>query len=334
MCGRARKKCTSDGATGRAQYTFSVGAFAAGGTCGVQNNTRLHPWATRLLTALVHGACSAHYFSSCTLLTNVMHYKHKDRNNEVHTMNLLIPCSRWRGGQIWIADEAGSVRLASRSEPGCLRAVQLPFVTLDPHVAHATYPWTDGERILLIAHHAKGLEALRPEDCSLLRHAGIQLDYVETIVGFLDTGLDGGASTASAGDGLLWRWAGRDAVVCHPVLLHQAFQHFRVTRQLFQGAPSLARMMLICRAIDRHALSTVECLHVVFVHDVLPRIKVCFVGASARSPDECEQPIFRVPRVAGSVFNSAKRWLQRDRAALQTELTRLRTMHQASMLVF
>ena len=104
-----------------------------------------------------------------------MHYKHKDRNNEVHTMNLLIPCSRWRGGQIWIADEAGSVRLASRSEPGCLRAVQLPFVTLDPHVAHATYPWTDGDRILLIAHHAKGLEALRPEDCSLLRHAGIQL---------------------------------------------------------------------------------------------------------------------------------------------------------------
>ena len=71
-----------------------------------------------------------HYFSSCTLLMNVMHYWHKDRHNEAHTMNQLI---------------------------------------------HATYPWTDGDRIILIAHHAKGLAALKPEDCSLLRQAGFSL---------------------------------------------------------------------------------------------------------------------------------------------------------------
>ena len=59
----------------------------------------------RLTLGTIHGRCassrpwctdSAHYFSNCTLLKNVMHHKHKDRNNEEYTMNLLIPCSRWR----------------------------------------------------------------------------------------------------------------------------------------------------------------------------------------------------------------------------------------------
>ena len=43
---KRRKRCTSDGETGRRQHTFSVGAFAAGGTVGVQNNTRRYPWTT------------------------------------------------------------------------------------------------------------------------------------------------------------------------------------------------------------------------------------------------------------------------------------------------
>ena len=172
---KRRKRSTSDGGTGRNQCTFSVGAFAAGGTQGVQLNTCAHPWTTRLLTAMVHGACSGHHFSSCTLLKNVMHYKHVDRANEPGTFNLLLPCSRWRGGQVWIANPSGSVSLDARSGPGCLLPVQMPYTILDPHVAHATYPWTDGDRILLVAHHAKGLGALSVVDRSLLQCAGFQL---------------------------------------------------------------------------------------------------------------------------------------------------------------
>ena len=59
---------------------------------------------------------------------------------------------------MWVADSEGSVSLDAKSGPGCLHPVQLPFITPNPHVAHATYPWTNGDRILLIAHHAKGLE--------------------------------------------------------------------------------------------------------------------------------------------------------------------------------
>ena len=38
-------------------------------------------------------------------------------------------------------------------------------------------PWTNGDRILLIAHHAKGLEALHLDDShsTLLSRAGFQL---------------------------------------------------------------------------------------------------------------------------------------------------------------
>eukprot|EP00439_Symbiodinium_sp_Y106_P048702 s6674_g6.t1 len=138
---KRRKRNTSDGGTGRHQCTFSVGAFAAGGTQGVQLNTRAHPWATRLLTALVHGACSGHHFSSCSLLKNLMHYKHVDRANEPGTFNLLLPCSRWRGGQVWMADPTGSVSLDAQSGPGCLFPVQMPY-TLAVSELMALYRFT------------------------------------------------------------------------------------------------------------------------------------------------------------------------------------------------
>ncbi|CAE7214168.1 Capn15 [Symbiodinium sp. CCMP2592] len=169
---KRRRLSTSDGATGRCQRSFSVGAYAAGGTQGIQNNTRDYPWMTRLMTALINGANPRHHYSSCTLLMNVMRNKHRDLANEVGTSNLLLPCSRWRGGQVWVADEQGSVHLDGRSGAGCLRSVQLPYLMLDPRLAHATFPWSCGDRILIVAHHAKGLQALTPADRALLEWAG------------------------------------------------------------------------------------------------------------------------------------------------------------------
>ena len=57
-------------------------------------------------------------------------------------MKLLIACSRWQGGQVWVAHPDGSVFLDAY-----LHAVQLPFLTLEPHVAHATLPCS-GDRSL------------------------------------------------------------------------------------------------------------------------------------------------------------------------------------------
>lgn len=173
---KRRRLSTSDGDTGLLQRTFSVGAFAiGGGIVGVQHNTYSFPWTTRLLTALVNGSDPRHQYSSCTILLNVLHYKHQDHSNEPGTMNLLIPCSRWQGGQVWMADSTGSVHLDMHSGPGVLRVIEPPGIKLDPHVAHATFPWHAGHRLLVVAHHARGIGRLSVRERGHLAWAGFYL---------------------------------------------------------------------------------------------------------------------------------------------------------------
>ena len=172
---KRRKLTTSDGATGRPQRSFSVGAYSAGGCQGIQCNTSRFPWTSCWLTSLVREAAPLHQFSTCTLLHNVMHYKHTDGRNAPNTQNVIIPCDFWRGGQLWIADPRGSIHLDSASGPGILREISRPCVVLNPTTPHATFPWSHGDRTILVAHHARGLEALTPDQRHMLAGLGFQL---------------------------------------------------------------------------------------------------------------------------------------------------------------
>ncbi|CAE7731851.1 atxn2, partial [Symbiodinium microadriaticum] len=127
---KRRRSSTCSGTVEGNQRTFSVGAYSIGGCCGVQTNTRTFPWTTRWMCAMVGGVAPCHHFSSCTLLKDVMHFLHRDGGNDARSINLLMPCSRWQGGQIWIADEAGSVHLDATSGPGRLVNISPPFVTI------------------------------------------------------------------------------------------------------------------------------------------------------------------------------------------------------------
>ena len=93
------------------------GAFSIGGCIGVQQNTDDFPWTTLCVTGLINQACSTHQFSTCSLLKNTMHFMHRDSGNEPNTLNLIVPLSRWQGGQIWIADADGSIHLGMH---GCV----------------------------------------------------------------------------------------------------------------------------------------------------------------------------------------------------------------------
>ncbi|CAE7720961.1 unnamed protein product, partial [Symbiodinium microadriaticum] len=172
---KRRRSSTCSGTVEGHQRVFSVGAYSVGGCCGVQTNTRTFPWTTRWLCAMVSGAAPSHHFSSCTLLKDVMHFLHRDGGNDARSVNLLMPCSRWRGGQIWIADEAGSVHLDTTSGPGRLVTISPPFVTIRPRLPHATFPWGGGSRILLVAHHVNGLHRLSATDAATLTDAGFNL---------------------------------------------------------------------------------------------------------------------------------------------------------------
>ena len=172
---KRRRTTVTNGETGLPQCTFSVGAFSIGGCIGVQQNTDDFPWTTLCVTGLINQACSTHQFSTCSLLKNTMHFMHRDSGNEPNTLNLIVPLSRWQGGQIWIADADGSIHLGPHTGPGRLLNVSLPYVTLQPHTAHATYPWRGGDRIVLIGHHARGLAGLSAEQRDHLVRAGFNL---------------------------------------------------------------------------------------------------------------------------------------------------------------
>ena len=172
---KRRRTTVTDGDTGLHQCTFSVGAFAIGGCIGVQRNTYDFPWTTLCLTSLLNQVCSTHKYSSCSLLKNTMHFMHRDSGNAPNTSNLVLPLSRWQGGQIWLASEGGSIRLDPSTGPGRLMNVSLPYVTFPPHTAHATYPWRNGDRIVLIGYHARGLERLTREQRDYLQQAGFNL---------------------------------------------------------------------------------------------------------------------------------------------------------------
>ena len=51
------------------------------------------------------------YRIMCTLMQIVMHYMHRDQANQQGTMNLLLPCSRWRSSLDFSHDRFGP--------PGC-----------------------------------------------------------------------------------------------------------------------------------------------------------------------------------------------------------------------
>ena len=172
---KRRKLTTSDGDTGRPQRSFSVGAYSAGGCHGIQRNTLNFPWTSCWLTSLVREAAPLHQFSTCTLLHNVMHFKHTDSRNAPNTQNVIIPCDFWRGGQLWVADPCGSIHLDSTSGPGILREITRPCVVLNPTTPRATFPWSHGDRTILVAHHARGLAALTHDQRDTLARFGFQL---------------------------------------------------------------------------------------------------------------------------------------------------------------
>ena len=158
------------------QRSFSAGAFAIGGLFGVQNSMSSHPWTTMLLTSILRGADPNHRFSSLTLQRNVLVHLHQDNNNEPGFSNLIVPCSRWRGGCLWIQATGGAHALDHSSGPGTMTRITWPGITFSPHVKHATMPWTGGDRVILVSFQTRWVHSLSGSDTQLLRQMGFNVD--------------------------------------------------------------------------------------------------------------------------------------------------------------
>ena len=64
---------------------------------------------------------------------------HRDSNNHSFVPNYIIPLSCFNAGELWLEHEQGEVYLDNKR--GHLLPIQLPYVTFDPKIRHATMPW-------------------------------------------------------------------------------------------------------------------------------------------------------------------------------------------------
>eukprot|EP00439_Symbiodinium_sp_Y106_P063278 s558_g9.t2 len=85
---------------------FTVGTFYHAGTIGIRANTKKFPWSTALLAYMVR-ACTHTPFTAVSTLCNVHMRTHRGKYNMEGTLNILIPVTQFRQGQIWIEEEQG-----------------------------------------------------------------------------------------------------------------------------------------------------------------------------------------------------------------------------------
>ena len=119
--------------------------------------------------------CPEAVFASLTLQRNLQLQCHRDIGNEPELKNTVIPCSRWVGGCLWLQSEGGAHALDQDSGPGTMLRIQLPYVQFSPHIPHATTPWAEGDRIILIGYTPRLLHRLCPDDRAILKQRGFQL---------------------------------------------------------------------------------------------------------------------------------------------------------------
>ncbi|OLQ12165.1 hypothetical protein AK812_SmicGene3975 [Symbiodinium microadriaticum] len=156
--------------------SFTTGACARGPNVGITRNMKEFPRVTQVLAMVIHAIDPEHRFSSCSLTLNVGASAHRDSHNARGSYNLLVPCSMFQGGGLWLQNDRGSVQLESGGPLGSVMDVASP-IRFRPLQQHATMPWPwHGNRLVLVAFHARHLSNLPVEDLVDLADCGFSLD--------------------------------------------------------------------------------------------------------------------------------------------------------------
>ena len=156
-------------------FSFTTGAFQAGGLVGVRNHAYSFPWVTAFLCQVTRFALGRggddFAFTSLSLLRNVFSDLHRDGNNHSVCPNRLIPLSFWTGGELWCHDTTGDITYPGTSLVGKLLPLSPPFVEFDACELHGAMPWL-GERMVLAVYHIKTPTALTHGEMDYLKRVG------------------------------------------------------------------------------------------------------------------------------------------------------------------
>ena len=113
---------------------------------GYTRNMKQFPWVSRLLAHVLGVVDSSFRFSSCTLSRNVCSAPHRDSFNAQGSYNLVVPCSKFQGGEIWVQNPEGGTYLSPQGVPGTMWDASTP-TRFDPRAQHATVQWGGAETV-------------------------------------------------------------------------------------------------------------------------------------------------------------------------------------------
>ena len=156
---------------------FVTGAYARASFHGLRRGTRDFPWFTCLLCSILRHVAPGHRFTSITLVRNVMTAAHKDSHNDDCSWNLLLPCSMYLHGELWLESESRTVPLYKDGKCGELRRNTQKPCFFRPRTLHATMPW-HGQRLVMVAFHTRNADRMQGRDMSTMLSMGFYpMDY-------------------------------------------------------------------------------------------------------------------------------------------------------------
>ena len=79
---------------------------------------------------------------------------HRDLNNAPGSSNVVLPCSSFAGGGLWLQSTTGHCPSLDGTMYGSVQNLPLSGVTFDPHQWHETRPWR-GHRITIAIYTAR-----------------------------------------------------------------------------------------------------------------------------------------------------------------------------------
>ena len=152
--------------------SFMTGAWARGPHVGLTRNLRAYPMVSQLLAHILQSVDPSFQFSSCTLARKKCSKPHTD-SNAPGSQNLVVPCSSFQGGELWVQSDEGNITLSPQGVPGILWETTTP-VRFDPRMQHATAPWM-GDRVILIGYHIRHMSKLSEDDAKRLKDLGFNV---------------------------------------------------------------------------------------------------------------------------------------------------------------
>ena len=169
--------------TEESSTTWSVGMFTHGGISGIRASTKRMPEVTRYLVSAAKHLMELEHVGAIIVAKNARLGLHRDSNNEVQTVNAVLPLTNFEGGGVWVQhdDEILEEKEEDRREvrPGVwvggivndLKKGQ-PF-RFNPRRWHAVEPH-EGERVVMIAYTPRSSK-LTTEDRSELMKLGFNI---------------------------------------------------------------------------------------------------------------------------------------------------------------